>query len=701
MPIEYLVSNYFSEVSNLENSRLDYVHSEEYDHKRFKYLKNDKHLVKKMQFRDFDLAMHFKNTKVLGDIERLLLKKIIYDDTNPVNIILGTVGSGKTTLIKYIQKFISENYKELNFSMLTMIIDLNSVNREEDQFQNYQNDVYAKIIRQIKNKIYRLFDQPSLFKFWNEIPDLIDPNELYFALLYNVSDELSIKTSKGIKAQINSYIENKSFTDRFEFWLQLFSLACRSQEKPKLKCIIFLDNIDQHSGFLQSEIISKIQACCSYINNIQLYIPMRLISFGNLWSVGNQRSLMPHCSISIMRVVNNRLLKFIWELNYDKESILKNISSQKRASLTIIILDILRLLNTNCRYSKIISSLSGYSIRRAIFIVQILLNSEVFYQKYQWTIAKIRKEGSQHTVFKNIEGLDIKKAIEISRVNELLFFKEWHKERKHFDVTYTNITLESLYRTQDYIAIGNLFKVNNEISTLKIRIIKYLNLGTNLSIASLINYLKKFNYDIEDVINCLNELSDQAKRIIYYDGPKTIKNIHDLNAIRSNKVILTYTGERYLLNLLNDFDYQQHSLYNIQNLSTELKGVQRLNYNIQRINDIILNEVSEINYCRTRLFYNQTLERELKDILTLKIFKNFIIENIFKSIESLLGQHQNSKSYIGYLRDPMNTLESLVTIIQNCYDKNFETKSLSKEFTTKFRELKLKFEKVLKAITEK
>ncbi len=542
-----------------------------------------------------------------GPNEKYILNKIYHSQHNTI-FIIGGIGTGKSRFIDLIKnkvivekKHICENKCFLSRDKgLHVFIDctgpasiaMNGMDMHSVDMEKTREVVYDFFNLKFRSALNDIIDfEKEITLMWDEIikqnPDndavqFIKNNLRKRGALYLEKEVNFYENFLNIRREVYNLIE-KDRDIYLNYLAALFRYIQNNYINGNNKCIIvFVDNLDQLSIFIQRT-TKHILRHFFRASTIKGVICARQSTYRGLgldgWAVADE--VVPICGPTVINIIKQRieaaienLSPFIKDLNLnedDKIFLHKNISR------------INNLLN-NSLISNFITSIVGHSIRKGLLLAERLISNSVY---------------------------DILK----------------HNELKKGDVIKALLLGDNdiLISSRDDGYIDNIYTVTGHDSSkgpllIKLRLLRLLSkrkdLRDGLFIGEIYEYLIAFGYTDNLILNALNDLLHESKRLIWSNSILFYRDISDILSSAKSSLFISSAGVEY-----QDFLYQ-----NIEYLQQAMVVFFTKNQN-NKFNTAYESTLS--NMKTLLLFLDKIIHQDIKEIHS---FSNSFDLNIYKEL---------------------------------------------------------------------
>jgi ABC-type oligopeptide transport system ATPase subunit len=598
----------------------------------------------------------FKN---FGEYERTIFGKILNPERK-VLCIVGPIGCGKTTTIRYILKRLIEQpcqgcqiIESCKRQKMILATDFN-----ERHFKTVNSEEHAakilleEICNQMRAKL-KVHGIPSreeeLTQFWNEEIENLrsgDPQSSAFVRIVNILPEDSIiavsplsREELSLREKTLSSIEaNKEIY--LDYLIRLWGYVIRNEYGGKHGCaLLAFDNIDKASPVVQSALLSIVQASARDPGPIFLLL-VRPETFDRLGMATDIIDMERHRGPSPSHIVLNRLEKFV--ANPDLFFVDNEGLKQEEFNLVKnFILNVYRLIKSESQrtspYITFLDMACGNSVRLALLTAQNLFRASEF--------DMLRDE-----------SLSIYSLIRLS-VNQG----------------------ESQFKVTQRSPIANLFHVKGEEDgrlLVKPRILKYLLASPERrrSLNDIKHTLKAFGYqELTLIRGAINETQNIYCQIVRSNGFDSYTEHEFLNA-GTQILTLTKIGEGYGTHLLFSIDYIQEIMLDTY-VSPERFGI-RISYSYLTDKFLLLknflNELRLADVAETTRFIQDRSKNVYFNTFGTYLLSLEIIWEAYKAISRLISSLQQSANpperrherWLPY-EDLMRSFDSLLNLVAN------------------------------------
>lgn len=497
---------------------------------------------------------HLPGFEILGPNEKYVVHKIFYSP-NQLVCVIGGIGVGKTSFSEYLVETLIPKYFHASENCDhhcpgVVYFDFNAYNNvtfpkgnEEVAEINFVRLLSALINDSlIRGKFFSISEQVG--EVWNEIlkdPSYYKKNNSALTELrgrlhadeleeddFNKRSDEVIGRRKKIQAEI---ITSKFALDYFAAILNYVKGKYYAIKTPCL-CLI-IDNVDRESPGIQ-RVIERIVRSFTEQCDVKVIFNIRQTTYhqGSIDKVSRLVDRVPYCGPIPLEIVYSRIDNFV-NMGSIYERCLEHYEQEG--------LDVLReklkyikenFLKTD-RFTNFFQSLCGHSVRKGLMIAQNLILNSVY---NPLEIPTSREGGSKAADGKELRMGDIIRALLIGPSETF---------------SYGGI-VENIFQTQ---------AEQNASHFIKLRILKAVNRVGNdgIRIGRLVSALKDFEYSEDLIIDSLDEMLADLKRLIWTDTSSSEDDSseylikHKPNA----RIFINSIGEGYMNFLCKNVDYVQ------------------------------------------------------------------------------------------------------------------------------------------------
>lgn len=486
----------------------------------------------------------FNNSKLdlssLGPCERGLASYIAFSSTTTI-IVTGAMGSGKSTLVNFVIDFIKENLKCdkciskdkcINKKLLFIPLNFNHSifgSTKEEVMKNFEIKLYNQLRLATKNIFSNEIIINSLVDTIKDVgPSWVSFDFFYMEVVEKTENWFFLSPSEKCKKLVywihREYREDKVGA-KIDMLSKLLRFASDYFPEKINGCVAFLfDNIDRFPDEYQNEILNKLFGVVEE-TKIKTIIPVRLTTFGQIkGNASFSYGLYQHAGPIPVDILYSRLRNYVENKNIGNfENTRKTIDRNLLKNFDRKIDNILRYLKKeNGRLGKVITALSGLSVRRALRLSQRLL------------------------------------------INNVIRCDEYDTVQDYFIRSLFIGENENALFSPDDTRATNIFTAysDNSNSLINLRILQILNLyklsGVRVSLKDLVIHLQLFGYNSElDITLSINKLIYVRKRLVYINGISELDSCIDLRneKIISKQINITLAGQEYISNLIENIVY--------------------------------------------------------------------------------------------------------------------------------------------------
>ena len=514
-------------------------------------------------------------------ITSFLLKSHDSPDADNVRVIIGGIGTGKSTTINYIFKKILSEKQEHNDTTdhgnhcepITHLLNLNfELNDEEDIDVEYTKKMGDKFWSTVTSDIQTTskieFDKSNheLVKFlgWcltqkkllnksTRIQQFLEVSRPQINEYLSEDPESKEAKKYILKSLLKSHNELILGLDPEDFcWYMVFKYKYQLYEYQQDSCkyiYILLDNVDHLHPEVQKIAVSFA------INLTEILLAKTIITIRPLtWERSSHAhtlvDIMYQHSPSINDVINKRINWFIEREQITEEE-------------KLVLLSLTSIMTGKTKYqlplANLFKSTSGIGVRFALRNFANMLESPF--------LSAI-----------NVDSLS---------TDPLDKLQVWQLSRAYLFGTKTHFiphAFENLYTLEN----------NRIFPLLKIRILDYIEriMGSNnTEIVKLVNFLEAFGYEKSDILTALNELLNRQRPLLWCNNSYkfTINNPLLVNG----RLMITPIGKGYIKNLFGATEYDTQCL---AKTGTEFVGIEELDdFHKDEVVEADLNDIEK--YC--------------------------------------------------------------------------------------------------------
>jgi|GEM_PF-7067856 len=662
MSLSIIGSKLFEDTNvNSDKVKLFYHQSQLYNPDKYYYTANsnyEEYILKYDSDHEDGLDEYVDNVSKLGPYEKTLLRKMIFPDSLYINVIIGAIGSGKSTSLEYVSNFYFKNLKDKYRGRIVrpIKVDLNKVGSSDEYSgneQEYFNEIFDLISDEIEFTFDKKYRKKEFIDFWIKAIDycMTESEHVY---VYKISKRIGEVSFKDFEPSFQFQIDQLTSEKRFKFWLGLLTIeSALSNFDNSRSNLIIIDNIDQHASFIQNQLMNKLNRLCSETYNIQLFIAMRVISLGNLWGDIKKFNVIPNCSVLPIDIFRMRVNNLIVRLKNARQTNLwsfKKLTDLQMAAIFIYLLEISYLSKKkDSKFNNSVKSLSGFSIRRVLKLGKFIFD--------QSRTDDFRLSSLSFFLRNNVDlsiVLDDMNSVDSENIEE--YASVYYKKIRDLDRDGVSVSDKDVFNTNlcffksyfsnenDKIIENVLSNGTSSISTIKLRILWFLSGNNMVELKLLINHLTLFSYTIDDILIAINSLSTQNRRLIYFDGPVEFSNTAMLSSYSMNKVILTNSGTGYIKRTIYIPDYLQYCFLELfPNEGNSMTGIEKLESTTRNILDLFRNDINEIMEYSEGFFKTSDWIKKYGQFLTIEYLHNYFIVGILGSLKKGFN---NSDSHV-------------------------------------------------------
>ncbi|MBK8080348.1 MAG: hypothetical protein IPK25_08735 [Saprospiraceae bacterium] len=369
---------------------------------------------------------------------------------------------------------------------------------------------------------------------------------------------------------------------------------------------------------------------------------MRVISYSNLWGDISKPEIIPNSSLTPIKVIAIRIKELMLDFSDKDRQKLWGISHkndvEKVVIFTVICEMLYLFLNEKSRFYVTVKSLSGYSIRRALELIRLTFGKELSERAKSLHLEIVRDPDMLNSIslMNNISEIVLNDTIQ--------YFYQRYDDFKQSNITkdlfYTNLLYRSSINSSQNIYIENLcVDDNNKFTLIKFRILFYLEENRVTNIGELIKYLNLFNYSFDEVIDSLNSMSHQNRRLIFFNVPVFISTTNYLNGIYKNKISLTTTGNGYYklieFNSVTSVDYFTFCFNQQLNKFGKTPGEEILRTLIKNLLKMLRLEIDEVNHLMLEYNDFEYIKSISNSFFSFRLFMKYFQRNLVSSLSKM------------------------------------------------------------------
>lgn len=529
-------------------------------------IKGDYHKVKRVEKDDYEETLQkFVEFPSAGTVE------------HPLLIIVGGIGTGKSTTMKYVLEISKKCHKcttdELCDKSKPLVIDIDLFEETSDPSDNVKDsddkildriidnfdEFWTIIAKKLDTYLTKLSRKEEVIEFipWvNKIKGT--PSALY--RFYDDNKELYKEVVVHSPELIKIYYEIRSKLTLEDLCiLKTFQIKYLRREFKNFCLFIEFDNIDSCSPILQRKALDFAIKACQTLN-ARAFIPMRPLTFSINTHAHNFSEVMDHETPDIFDVLERRA------------TFMKDDPNVKRKPELIIL---------QKHLCNLIDAIKKNPFRKDIFMKSAGISSRFglrnFYNLCLSPLIITNPDGTN-----NIDSLD-----------NNLFYQAFFCNEEHEDGTIdSNFLAESNFNNLIKVTIdGNKFK----LSTIKFRILLYLFHSSNgVSLKILSGILQKFGYDDYEIVEAFNSLIKKRTPLIWSDTFETYDIYH---LFENHTFYLSPIGRNYLTVLMRSPYYFRECIfaYNQNRIYDKIAWLNSCKDNLRKLEEMDLNEI--MHFC--------------------------------------------------------------------------------------------------------
>jgi len=600
----------------------------------------------------------FSNYSEFGKNEKYIINRIY--STSKIIFLVGGIGVGKSSFIKFFRnQLLLKNHicnnecESKSFGGLFCYIDFNiqppisfSGNDTEKITYDLAWRMGEEIISQI-NEIY--FDKKyEITTFWDEVIKSNYPSRIFS----KIKNELLFKDVLDFKGTNYKLF----FQKRAEIYSSLFdnnpiNLLTYSNEicnyltktnKILNDCIfIVFDNLDICSAIVQN--VAK-DFITRYFNNIssKIIVCLRNSTYSTLYETAmaiDAATVVKHYGPDILSVIDDRLYKLIQKPD------LYIIDQNIEKTIETFILNVKKIrdyINKNDTVKNFIRAICGNSIRKALFLARNLISNSIF---------------DLFSVTTEINTSNIIRALMTGKNDSY----EWSMQNQ----------IDNIYHVDGYHDKGYF---------IKLRILRALKNKTHpdgIEFGKLIELLRGYNYSYDLILDAINEMLSEPKRLIWSNSLLHFKSLEELFQAKSSLFYISSAGIGYQSWLFKNIGYFQEASLDLYADSiligtgwdyTKISNRIQLLFKFIRI--LVEIDLDEMNEFLT----NHSIEKYHDVWLSHNLLSLEILDSVYNSFESI-SKHIKIGNEFSFLefKDLQANIESDYYSIKNYANKQYKS----------------------------
>ncbi len=528
-----------------------------------------------------------------SDYEKTL--KNYFENTNNINnnhpilLIIGDVGTGKSATLRL--AFFRANVCEgcpiysnclRNYPSKTLVDFIKfkavfeegisnehvSVNKQEleNRFWTYIINLLDKIL---DSEISQNFEISTFWEWWiNEHTKSI-PIRLYRLLFMKKELFSNPKSNRRELLELKNRFFQEIDTQELAYY-KLYQISFLRKDLSVNCNFIIFDNIDILDPFLQNSLI-EFSLSANELLSCKIVIPLQSHTpFLN--SVENYRfEVIQHWSPSLKRVFEERLKYF--KIHGSEE-------------VYEALLKINKLVNNNSIFNEVLISTSGNNIRRGLRnFYNFLLSPLLITQRNEVPLSNISLNASS-------------------------FFQAY----------FCSETRDQFLDEDNFINLFSIRKSKKEsyFSNIKLRMLHLVYLNENILLGDLVDILKNFGYDKQEIITALNDFLNSRKTMIYSSALNSYAK-GDIKKGVFHVIHITQLGINYFNIVLKHSLYIKECIMSVDRTRLRLKEL-CINRTIE-----VLKEMEYMDYKEIEIFL---LKKGVVEYNNLYSFEQLSIHNL-------------------------------------------------------------------------
>lgn len=501
--------------------------------------------------------------KFESDIKEFLLNNKKHPNSDCLRVIIGGIGTGKSTTINKIFNEILNNPiicersasddKICKHKPQLLNLNFNAYSESDVDapfYREMENILWSKVAANIKTSNYINFDKNAKdtikFMKWCFTQNKLLANSIKFHQYLDSNERkieayLTNKAINGIADEnlLESIVSTlETFTATMEpkdfcwFLVYKYKYQLNLDRSKDCRCIyILLDDVDHLHPELQKSAVA-FAVNLTEILNAKTIITIRPLTWERSSNGHLLIDTMYQVSPSLKNVIKKRIEWFLKD---------QRVSPFERKTIISLMKNFLGSGENPHRISNLITSTSGVSIRFALRNFINIFESPL--------LSKIQVE---------LDDRDpISKNLQIWELARSFFFLKDNSEE-----TIDKLNFENLYY------VGNLFK-----PLLKPRILDYVIRLQNkqAELNKLLNFIEVFGYDRSMIFKALNELFLRSRPLLWCNT--TYKLDEEEYSISNAKIMATPIGIGYLNNLFGECHYDEQFIAKSYNEFVDIRKI--------------------------------------------------------------------------------------------------------------------------------
>lgn len=595
-----------------------------------------------------------RTNDLLGPNEEFLVKKILYSTCNLL-LLIGGIGVGKTSFLRYFVNNIVENIETHNNQQKPFIIEFDFLKDsvEKESSDETVTNFTKALCYQVESKIARrnfFTPEEEITSVWLKLLEN-DPrcsNRALNHIVIRLRDLHAKNQQHNTEAKRHILHEIRENTGLYYEYIGALLGYIRNQyysQAPGL-CLLIFDNIDRFTTNGQRAIIDSLNNFHYISQKTRIIIPLRQSTYYQ--RIGNNFSSladkMPYTGPDLIEILTRRFTDF--ERN-PSPYINSDISADAAKNLISNINEIIKLLK-NEHIKTFIRGVCGRSVRKGLKLGQYLIYNSIY--------------GKQ--LFEPTDKISISSVIRALIVANKGIFQDPEKVE----------LIENLYEIESL--------PRHSACLLKLRILKILKYANNnheMATKDLIQILKSFGYSEQVILESIKELSHKMKRLIYCDSVREFSNINDLTNYGNANLKLTSIGQGYEKNICKELQYIQEIMLDTKVNEDYFEGtwdydsstVDRLTLLYKFCDYLVKLDISDVQkFMSYHGIYAK--ERYLTLLSSYSLITEPIIKEIKENVNNILNSsNDKSMGYLSFKTDIISNFESLLNYVSSFEVENF------------------------------
>lgn len=575
----------------------------------------------------------------IGEYEANLISKLL-DPPNPVQVIIGTLGSGKSTTIDFIIKHILpanncghclRTHHQTCQRMIAWMDCKQFADKPGSQISN--GAVINQLCKEMRGRCGQfLTDEIEFIDYWNYIfKNYTESTDL---ITSNVAASLLAEDSsvRGNQEQLSATVLNrrKDLRDKLQkdsgwhinYMVLLWRFLIASHFNGRKDCgLIVLDNMDSLSPNYQSTLLDYIIRN-SHVDGPTFILLMRPETFNRHSLNDILVDVTQHSSPDPIDVIYDRSDRFLANPKPYLDTI-GGLSTEQKSIVVDYFSRMIPKMKDEKRFSTFIKASTGESIRNALVVAQDILNGV--------TLSEMRNlDLTTHYVIRAC----------INHGNRQFIGNPKNRLDNPFEV---------IGLTEGFLL-------------LKPRMLRFiLGRGEKCRTALLLNAFALFGYSTKELIPAVNDLLRMEHQLLVSDG---FDYFHETTGDDQETLHLTEVGKGYLDHLLFDVDFIQEVMLDTRVDSDEFPvelGIDRLEEKFTALY-YFLRTLQRTDELEVRRFIRTHNARRYTELFGKRMLTLDILVKITPSIERIL--YSSARKYSSHESDYIDLAERFVSLVR-------------------------------------